>query len=119
MKKTLYRSFFHVALLSLPYVARATEVTNPLGSNTTICSLVQQILNAAMALGVPVAVLLVVFTGFKYVEAQGNKDKLTKAHDNLKSTLIGLAIFFGSAAIADILLNTLKVFGVGIGLCNI
>ncbi|MDE2213376.1 MAG: hypothetical protein KGJ34_02490 [Patescibacteria group bacterium] len=93
-------------------------VTNPLGDNTSFCGLIIKLLNAAMVIGAPIAVLLVVYAGFKFVAARGNTEALASARSNLIYTLIGIAIFFGASLIASVIIGTLQGLGVnGIQSC--
>lgn len=109
-----------IALIAPVAVAADTTVNNPLG-NVTICSLLDSLLNAAMILGVPVAVLLIVFAGLKFVTAMGKPGDLEKARSNLFGTLIGLAIFFGASVLIKVVIGTVSQVSGGIigGICNL
>ena len=96
--------------LSVPILVGATAVTNPLG-NVTLCGLIKTVLSAAMVIGVPVAVLLVVFAGLKFVMAMGDTTKLSKARENLWTTILGIAIFFGAGLIAQVIITTMVNLG--------
>lgn len=84
---------------------------NPLKVNS-ICQLVQALLNAALAIGIPIAVLFVVWAGFRFILARGNPTELTNARKNFLWTLVGIGIFVGASLIATIIVNTLKQLGV-------
>ncbi len=111
---------FLPALLAAPWTALAQDsyqVTNPLG-DITLCGLIKAVLNAAMVIGVPIAVLLIVYAGFKFVAARGSSEDLAKARTNLWYTLIGILIFFGAGVIAQIIIGTLTAVGVsGVSSC--
>lgn len=121
LKTFLYTlKMFFLTALSFPALAVAATyaVTNPLGNNATFCSLIKQVINAAMIIGVPIAILLVVYAGFKFVMAQGNTENLAKARTNFFYTIIGILIFFGAGLIADVLIGTLQAVGVqGVSSC--
>ena len=107
-------------LLYLPAVvlAQSYAVQNPLGQNATLCGLIKDVLNAAMLIGVPIAVLLIVYAGFKFVAARGSAEDLTRARTNFFYTIIGILIFFGAGAIADVIIGTLQAVGVsGVSSC--
>src|SRR5579862_732453 len=55
-------------------------VQNPLAANS-FCGLVKNLLQAALAIGIPIAVLFIVYAGFKFVLAQGNPEKLKEARN--------------------------------------
>jgi hypothetical protein len=48
---------------------------NPLGVSS-FCGLVKVLLDAALVIGIPIAVLFIVYAGFKFVMAQGNPEEL-------------------------------------------
>lgn len=91
---------------------------NPLGVDS-ICGLVVLLLKAAVTIGIPIAVLFIVYAGFKFVVARGSPGELTEAKANLVATLIGIAIFVGASLIAGVIIATLEQLGVnGIAACQ-
>lgn len=94
------------------------SVNNPLGANS-FCGLVQNLLQAALAIGIPIAVLFIVYAGFKFVLAQGNPEKLKEARNNFMWTVIGIAIFLGAWLLASVVANTVNALGSGSGASNI
>jgi len=91
-------------------------VTNPLGNGiNTFCGLIKAILGAVIEIGIPIAVLFIVFAGFKFVLAMGNPTKLQDARKNLMYTLIGIGIFLGAWLIAVVIANTVNSLGAGSG----
>lgn len=98
--------------------ATSFEVINPLKFNS-ICGLIKGLIDAAIVIGIPIAVLFIVYAGFKFVIAQGNSEKLKDARKNFLYTIIGIAIFLGSWVITEVIVNTVKALGVpGVGACN-
>jgi len=91
----------------------APTVTNPLGSINSFCGLIKSVLGAVIQIGIPVAVLFIVFAGFKFVLARGNPSKLEEAKKNLLYTLIGIGIFLGAWLIAVVIANTVNSLGAG------
>jgi hypothetical protein len=89
------------------------QVTNPLGNINSFCGLIKAILSAVVAIGIPIAVLFIVFAGFKFVLAQGNPAELKKARDNLLYTLIGIGIFLGAWLLAMVIANTINTLSAG------
>lgn len=90
---------------------------NPL-SVSSFCGLVKVLLDAALVIGIPIAVLFIVYAGFKFVMAQGNPEELSSARKNMLYTIIGIAIFVGASLIATVIVNTMVALGVqGIGSC--
>lgn len=58
----------------------------------------------------PVLIFSWVFTGFKYVSAQGNPEKLTEAHKYLWYTLIGTVIIMLAEGFATAIAGTISQF---------
>ncbi|HVV39321.1 MAG TPA: pilin [Candidatus Paceibacterota bacterium] len=91
---------------------------NPLKFKT-VCGLVTGLLKAVMVIGIPVAILFIVWAGFKFVLAQGNPGELTEARSNFLNVIIGIGIFVGASLIAAVIMNTLQQLGVtGISSCG-
>lgn len=87
------------------------KLDNPLAA-TNFCVLIKTILDAVLIIGMPIAVLFLVWVGFSFILAQGNPEKLKDAQKNFLNTVIGIAIFLGAWAIAKIIAATLQGLGV-------
>lgn len=96
-----------------PAATRSFTLNNPLNFRT-LSDFITAILNAVIKIGIPIAVLFVVWAGFKFVTAQGNPEELKSARKNLVWTLVGIGIFLGAALIAEIIRQTLRTIGVNI-----
>lgn len=83
---------------------------NPL-SVDSICQALKLFLSALMTLGIPVAVLFLVYAGFLFVWARGSKDGLIHARKNFFYTVVGIAIFMGAWVLGQIIANTLAQLG--------
>lgn len=98
------------ALLLVPLITYAQGCTdpnklyNPLGCNNgndTLDSLIVKILDTVLLIGVPILTVMIILTGFDFVMAQGNSDKLTKAKEKLLYTVIGGFVLLGAFVIAE------------------
>jgi len=89
------------ATLTLLAVAGVThaQFTNPLG-NITLYDFLLKILNSLIYILFPVIIIMMVYTGFLFVAAQGNETKLQEAKRALVWTVIGALIVLGSKALA-------------------
>lgn len=87
------------------------SVENPLAVSS-FCDLLKIVLQALLILGLPVAVIFILLAGLKYITAYGNPKAIGKAHENLKWTIIGTAVFLGAWTIAQIIKATLVSLGV-------
>ena len=129
MKKSLLAVFFGLAFFVLPVMVFAQgvstpsastqtvtgQVTNPLGTINSFCGLIKAILGAAIQIGIPIAVLFIVFAGFKFVWARGNSEALITARQNLLWTVIGIGIFLGAWLLAMVIANTVNTISAGSG----
>jgi hypothetical protein len=84
------------------------KICNPLAGNggDSIPALIQTILEGALKIGIPIVALAIIYCGFLFVFARGNKESLTKAKNSLLYTLIGAAILLGAWAIAKLISAT-------------
>jgi hypothetical protein len=80
-----------------------TTINNPLGTGgpQTIPDFIKAIVNIVLVVGIPIIALAIIYTGFLFVQAQGNSEKLTKAKNALLYTLIGGALLLGAFVIAN------------------
>lgn len=96
------------------YSPTSFTLTNPLNADT-FCKLVKNILQAVLQIGIPVAVLFLVYAGFLFVVARGKPEGLTKAKKNLEYVLIGIAIFLGAWIIGQVIAATINSLSEGSG----
>lgn len=117
MKNNWHKLFLVVFITLLPVLSLADggnegcvptegKICNPLGSTTSLPLLIHDVLTKALQVGIPIIALAIIYSGFLFVFARGNSEKLTKAKDTLLYTLIGAAILLGSWAIATIIKST-------------
>ena len=115
INKKLTKICFTIFSLVLPVLAFAnnhtelnetSKIKNPLKSNT-IAELVEKVLEGAIKIGLPLLVLAIIYSGFLFVSAQGNSEKLNEAKQTLLYTLVGSAILLGAWAIAQLISETI------------
>jgi hypothetical protein len=77
------------------------KIDNPLGSGITdIPSFIEALINIVLIVGIPIVVLAIIYTGFLFVQAQGNPEEITKAKKAFLYTVIGAALLLGAFVIA-------------------
>jgi len=96
-------------ILSLTFVAplfifaqsggAGATINNPI-SATDFTSLLKLILQIVTEIGAIVVVIFIIYSGFLFVTARGNEEKISEAKRALTWTLIGAAILLGANAIA-------------------
>jgi hypothetical protein len=87
------------------------KIDNPIKASN-FCQLIKILLDAILIIGMPIAVVFLVWVGFKFILAQGNPEKIKEAQKNFLNTVIGIAIFIGAWTIAKVIASTLQGLGV-------
>lgn len=82
-------------------------LVDPLGIKN-FCDLVKALLNIVLAIGVPVAVLFLVWSGFRFILARGRPGDLELARKNFYYVIIGIAVFLGAWTLATIISATIQ-----------
>jgi hypothetical protein len=84
-----------------------TKICNPLlPEYGTLCQVLTAVIRWITQIGALIAVVLIIWTGFLFVTAQGNPAKISKAKSAFLTTIIGTAILLGASAIAQIIVKT-------------
>ena len=104
--KKLFPVFLMVLLL-VPLTALA--VTTQI--EVTICQILQVIKNIVAAIGLAIAIILLIVSGIKYMTSGGDADKATKARQGIINALIGVVIVIGALFIIALAQNLLTSAG--------
>ena len=91
-----------------PFVAYGA-LKNPIKFDN-IPALLAAVLDIVIKIGIPIAVLFIIYSGFLFVKAQGKDEKLKEAKVALGYTLLGTAILLGAWAISEVIQNTVNQF---------
>lgn len=84
-------------------------ITNPLTIGNDIPSIIVAVMRGiVMPLASVLVVLAILYSGFKFVIAQGNPTEIQKARDGLVWVLIGSVILLGAYGIAEVLKATVN-----------
>ena len=68
-------------------------IPNPIGPGT-FQDLVERIARYLFQIGIPIAVIMILYAAFLYMTAGGSEEKVSKAHKALTYAVVGLAILF-------------------------
>lgn len=85
-----------------------SSIQNPLGQDFDIIEFFQKLFANLVKIAIPILVLFMVYSGFKFVEAQGNEEKLKKAKQNFLYVIIGAVLILGAWTIATALRGTVE-----------
>ena len=123
MKKVINSLFYGgiVFLATLPTVVfgeggggtGSAGISNPIKA-TSIQALIDAVLTIIIAVGTPIAILFLIFSGFKFVMARGKPDGIKDAREMFIWTLVGIAILLGASLLAEIVRGTIDQLGTGI-----
>ncbi|MGB3922279.1 MAG: pilin [Minisyncoccia bacterium] len=104
---------FVMAQGSGPNPSIRVTLENPFGSQqNSLFGLVRDIINdVVLPIGGVIAVLAFIYSGFLYVTAQGNEQKIKDAHRALLYTSIGAAVLLGAWVIANVVCTTIAALG--------
>lgn len=91
-------------MTSLGAMAQAPEFPSPTKSDEFL-KILMGIAKYITKFGTPIAALFLILSGFMFVSAQGNKEKLKTARTMLIWTLVGTAIVVGAWPIAEMVKN--------------
>ena len=105
MKKKVYVT----ALYLVPFFTNAQTFPNFVRTNSII-ELLEALLRILTIVGVPIVIFFIVFSGFKFVVAQGNPEELQTAKRALIYAIVGGLILLGAQAITDIISNLVDAF---------
>ena len=83
------------------------KLCNPIGSST-LDQFIVKITAAALKVGVPIAALFIIWSGFLFVTAQGSEEKIKKAKEIFLWTIIGTAVLLAASTLAFVLTETIK-----------
>jgi len=103
-------SFFRLARAVNCGTSNSTILCNPLKAES-FTGLLEVISRLAVEIGIPIAVLFIIYSGLKLVTARGNEDAIKKAKESLTWAIIGSGILIGAWTIMKILESTVKSLG--------
>ncbi|MBU0723182.1 pilin [Patescibacteria group bacterium] len=100
---------FYTVLLSLPSIGLADNETipNPFKNVDTVSELLLALFEIVTEIGAVVLAVMIVYTGYLFVVAQGKDAELTKAKESLRWVLIGGALVLGAWVLAEAIGGTI------------
>lgn len=77
----------------------------------SLAELVAKLLDVVLTIGIPIVAFFIIYSGFKFVLARGNEEKLQEAKKSIMYTLLGAALLLGAWVLAtaiDSIINSIK-----------
>lgn len=93
--------------LLFTYAAGSNPLPNPLNVSS-FGELIDSVLKIVMAIGTPIAILAIVYSGFLFVTAQGSEDKLKTAKSALLWSIVGTTVLLGAWVLAGAISSTIE-----------
>ena len=103
---------FAAIILGAPLIAMAQCANLPAGAQRTICQIVADLGTLLFYTGIALAVVVVIWSGIKYMTAGADEQKATSAKKTLLYGLIGAALVFASYFIVQLVKDLLEHYGV-------
>lgn len=106
-------------LLFLPAVLFASSHTTPSGDTVSFTNylkvdsiedLLEGILTIVLVLATPIIIFFIIYSGFLYVTAGGDQEKLKTAKNAITYAIIGGVLVLGAFAIGEIIKNLVGAF---------
>lgn len=94
-----------IILAATPLFVDASGIKNPIGVKS-IEDFIYKLIDIIVQFGVIIVVLGVIYSGFLFVTARGNPEKLTRAKTALMWVIIGGLVLLGARTIADVIQDT-------------
>lgn len=111
MKKRFY-FLLSGALASLPSLASAATLTNPIGT-TNFREVISRLIQAILGISGSIALLMFVYGGFLWLISAGEPEKVKKGKEVMKWAVLGLVVIVGAYTIVRAIVSALESGTVG------
>ena len=107
-EKILFSAVFF-AIVAIAYGAGAVAIENPIAAKS-FPALIQQIAKAVRTIAFPIAIVAIIFVGFRFVthSASGNSKGLEEDKKMFFWVLIGTTVIVGASVLADAIVDFAK-----------
>lgn len=78
------------------------SIPNPLGDIESLSDLFYLVINFVLSFSYAIIAFFLIWSGFKFVTAQGSEEKLTDAKNTFKYTIIGAILVIGAQVIVEV-----------------
>jgi len=107
MKKAFY-AVYGLSLLALPMIASA-QGTDPV---VAICNILEVVKTILLAVGLGIAVIILIIGGIKYMTSSGDAEKAGGAKNMIINAIIGIIIILAAAFILALVQGLLVRSGI-------
>lgn len=85
------------------------SLQNPF-ARESLFEVIDLLVNTAIAFGIPIAALFIIYAGFLFVTARGSEEKITRARASITWAVVGTAILLGAKVIITVINATITQF---------
>ena len=125
MKKVINKIYLTIlSLIVIPFTNANAQINlgdspvtlfqNPISGIKNIYALIYAILDFVAKAGSIVVIVMIIYSGFLFVKAQGNESEISKAKETFFWSVIGAIILLGAKALALVVCNTANGLGAGV-----
>ena len=111
--KNKITKIFYVAManiLLLPNITQGQAFSNPIGFDT-FADVAKAITGVVVQVGTVVVVLAIIYSGYLFVTAQGNDEKISTAKRTFVWVVVGAIIVLGAQILGEVVCTTAGEFG--------
>jgi len=104
-------------MIITPFIVGAKDCENAEGTipnpirACSFADLIRDLTQIILTIGLPLAALMIIFSGFKFVTAGGNEEQVKKARQMFYWTIIGAAVIIGARVIAEAVVQFAQELG--------
>lgn len=91
--------------VSLAVSAQEIEIENPLGEGSTLWTLISRIARFIRMISLAIAVVFFILSGYRFIFAAGDPEKVQTAKKMVLWTIIGLMVVLAAEGIIDLVVN--------------
>lgn len=106
MKKLLYIAIVFFAAIPGVTLVAVESLDNPT-SIPTLYDFIKTVLTVVVKIGIPVATIFIIWSGFMFLTAQGDEAQLTKAKHSFVWACVGTAVLLGAWLLATAIKGTI------------
>lgn len=102
IKKIYFSLIVIIILLPMNFAfAQSGTLQNPLKEGyTSIPDFLAAILDVVIKIAIPIIILMIVYSGFLFIKAQGKPEELVIARKSIMWTLVGAAVILGASLLS-------------------
>jgi succinate dehydrogenase/fumarate reductase cytochrome b subunit len=99
--------FLYLSFVQYVFAAGEGSLQNPLAFNS-IAEFVSKALQALVVIALPIVGFFILLSGFLFISARGNQEKLSRAKTNFMWVIAGAILILGAWALSQLIGGTIE-----------